>query len=73
MKSNKNFFKVILEPDEEVGGYVAYCPTLHGCVSEGDTAEDALGNIRKAINGYLTVLEEEILAKKDVFIYEVAV
>ena len=27
-------YKVILEPDIESGGYVAYCPTLRGCVSE---------------------------------------
>jgi len=29
------YYKVILEPDIESGGYVAYCPTLRGCVSEG--------------------------------------
>jgi predicted RNase H-like HicB family nuclease len=38
-------FKVVLEEDEEVGGYVVECPALPGCVSEGDTIEEALENI----------------------------
>lgn len=42
-------FKVLLEPDEEVGGYVVTCPSLPGCYSQGDTIEDALANIREAI------------------------
>ncbi|MEA3222435.1 MAG: type II toxin-antitoxin system HicB family antitoxin [Thermodesulfobacteriota bacterium] len=52
-------YKVIIEPDIESGGYVAYCPTLRGCVSEGETIDEALGNIKKAMKGYLLVLEEE--------------
>ena len=51
-------FKVIIEPDMESGGYVAYCPTLRGCVSEGETTDEALENIKKAMKGYLLVLEE---------------
>jgi len=66
-------FKVVLEPDMEVGGYVAYCPTLRGCVSEGDTVEETLRNIKKAIGGYLAVLEEELVKKKESVVYEVAV
>jgi len=65
-------YKVIIEPDTESGGYVVYCPTLRGCVSEGDTIEEALKNIEKAMKGYLMVLEEELAEKKDVKIYEVA-
>ena len=41
-------FKVVLEPAEE-GGYVVTCPTLPGCYSQGDTIDDALANIREAI------------------------
>jgi predicted RNase H-like HicB family nuclease len=41
-------FRVILEPSEE-GGYTAIVPSLPGCVSEGDTREEALKNIRKSI------------------------
>ena len=40
-------YKVILEPDIESGGYVAYCPTLRGCVSEGETINEALENIKR--------------------------
>jgi len=42
-------FKVLLEPDEEAGGYVVSCPALVGCYSQGDTVEEALENIKEAI------------------------
>ncbi len=41
-------FKVLLEPDES-GGYVVSCPSLPGCYSQGDTVDEALANIREAI------------------------
>lgn len=41
-------FKVILEPDE-TGGYVVSCPSLTGCYSQGDTVDEALVNIKEAI------------------------
>ena len=66
-------YKVIIEPDVESGGYVVYCPTLRGCVSEGETIDEALENIKKAMKGYLLVLEEEFAQKKDAEIYEVAI
>jgi len=44
--------KVVLEPSEE-GGYTVYVPALPGCISEGDTREEALQNIREAIELYL--------------------
>jgi len=50
-------FKVVLEPSEE-GGYTVYVPALPGCVSEGDTIEEALQNIREAIEVYLEPAEE---------------
>ena len=62
-------YKVIIEPDMESGGYVVYCPTLRGCVSEGETIDEALENIKKAMKGYLLVLEEELGKKKDAKIY----
>ena len=43
--------KVILEPSDE-GGYTFYVPSLPGCISEGDTMEEALANIREAIELY---------------------
>jgi predicted RNase H-like HicB family nuclease len=42
-------FKIMLEPDEESGGYVVSCPSLPGCYSQGDTVDDAIANIREAI------------------------
>ena len=44
--------KVVLEPSED-GGYTIYAPSLPGCISEGDTKEEALANIREAIELYL--------------------
>ena len=49
--------KVILEPSEE-GGFTVYVPSLPGCISEGDNLEEALKNIREAIDLFL---EEEPL------------
>jgi len=42
-------FQVMLEPDEEGGGYVVSCPALPGCYSQGDTVDEALENIKEAI------------------------
>ncbi len=50
-------FKVFLEPDED-GGYVVTCPTLPGCYSQGDTVDEALANIRGAIELCLEDLQE---------------
>ena len=44
--------QVVLEPSDE-GGYTIYAPALPGCLSEGDTLEEALANIREAIALYL--------------------
>lgn len=45
-------FKVVFEPSDE-GGYTVFVPALPGCVSEGDTLEEARANIREAIELYL--------------------
>jgi len=50
--------KVLLEPSEE-GGYTIYAPSLPGCISEGETVEDALTNIREAIELYLEPVEDD--------------
>jgi len=54
-------FKVVLEEDEEVGGYVVSCPGLPGCFSQGDTMEEALENIKEAIQVCLESLAEDEL------------
>lgn len=59
-------FKVVLEESDE-GGYTAYVPSLPGCISEGETKEDALKNIQEAIELYLEPVEDDwILDEKDV-------
>ncbi len=45
-------YRVILEPEPE-GGYAVWVPVLPGCVSQGETREEALANIREAIQCYL--------------------
>ena len=45
----------------EDGYWVAECPSLPGCVSQGKTMEEALVNIKEAIEGYIVVLEEDHL------------
>lgn len=48
-------YTVELEPQKE-GGYTVTVPVLPGCISEGDTLEEALENTKDAIEGYLKVL-----------------
>jgi predicted RNase H-like HicB family nuclease len=50
-------FRVTIEPDED-GVFVAKCPTLPGCVSQGSTRDEATANIRDAIQGYLESLKK---------------
>jgi len=52
-------FRIELTYDFEYGGYVADCPNLPGCMSQGKTKEAALRNIREAIRGYLHVAKEK--------------
>lgn len=39
--------------------WVAECPSLPGCISQGETKEEAIINIKEAIQGYITSLEED--------------
>ncbi len=50
----------IILREEEEGGYSAQCLELPGCISEGETREEALANIREAIEGYLEAFPEEV-------------
>lgn len=49
-------FKVIFEWNEE-GGYTVTVPGLPGCITEGDTFEEALANSKEAILGYIEALK----------------
>ncbi len=51
--------KVVLQESED-GGYTVYVPGLPGCISEGETKEEALENIREAIELYLEPGEDDI-------------
>ncbi len=55
-------FKVVLEKGED-GYYVVTVPSLPGCISQGKTKEEALENIKEAIELYLEVLQEKELKK----------
>lgn len=50
-------YRVLIEEDED-GVFVAECPTLPGCVSQGATRDEAVANIRDAIAGYLESLRQ---------------
>lgn len=67
--------KVLIYPGED-GYFVAECPALPGCASQGATREEALANIREAIEGWLQVQEERngtSAPRGDVEVVEVAV
>jgi predicted RNase H-like HicB family nuclease len=55
--------KIVLEPSDE-GGFTAYVPSLPGCISEGDTYEETMANIREAIELYLEEDEPISLPEK---------
>ena len=50
--------RVVLETSEE-GGYTVYVPSLPGCISEGDTEEEALVNIKEAIELHMESIEAD--------------
>ena len=50
--------KVILEPSEE-GGYTVIVPSLPGCISEGNNKEEALKNIKEAVELYLEPVDDD--------------
>jgi len=67
-------FNAIIEKDDY--GYFAFVPSLKGCVSQGDTMEEALRNIKEAIELYIETLnQDEInsLAKQDYLIAPVEI
>jgi predicted RNase H-like HicB family nuclease len=64
--------KIVLEPSDE-GGYTVFVPSLPGCISEGETREEALLNIREAIELYLDASEAEMAAAPGAEIEELVV
>ena len=65
--------QVVLEPSDE-GGFTVFVPALPGGISEGETEEEAMANIREAIELYLEDTEiERLKSEKPVLIREIAV
>ena len=64
--------RVVLEPSEE-GGYTAVVSSLPGCISEGDSKEEALRNVREAIELYLEPVEDDQIFAADAETVELAV
>jgi len=50
-------YRVIIEKGQDFG-YVVHCPAIPGCHSQGNTIEEAIENVKDAIKGCLSVLEE---------------
>ena len=50
-------YRIVIEPDED-GIYIAECPSLPGCISQGETRNEAIENIQDAIKGYIESLRQ---------------
>ena len=64
-------FQVVLEPSDE-GGYTVFVPSLPGCISEGDSVDDAMRNIREAIELYLEPVEDDSVVGEHALVRELA-
>jgi len=64
--------KIILEPSEE-GGYTVAVPSLPGCISEGNSKEEAIKNIKEAVELYMEPVEDDEIFPADSEIIELAV
>lgn len=62
--------QVVLEPSDE-GGFTVYVPALPGCISEGNSRDEAMENIREAIKLYLEPIEDDF--NPDAQVLEIAV
>lgn len=66
-------YRVVIEKGEDFG-YVIHCPAISGCHSQGNSVEEAIENIKDAINGCLSVLDKDLISKgKEMATIEVAV
>jgi predicted RNase H-like HicB family nuclease len=67
-------YTVILEREAD-GGFHAYCPALKGCHSQGDSLDEAVNNIREAIEAYLESIEAhgEPVPREDLLIKPVEI
>jgi predicted RNase H-like HicB family nuclease len=63
--------KIVFEKSDE-GGFTVYVPSLPGCISEGDTREEAMANIREAIDLYLEPVEDDLPVGIETEVMEIA-
>ncbi len=59
MSSIKIYTSTVIFEKAKEGGYIAYVPALPGCMTQGETFEEANENIKDAISAYLEVLKED--------------
>ena len=71
---NQYFYKAIIEPCAD-GGFTAYVPKLPGCVSEGETYEETVSNIKEAAELYLETAKErqQTIMEDDTHITEMCI
>lgn len=58
IKKQLSEYVAVFEPDQQAGGYSVTIPALPGCISEGDTFEEALANINEAAQLYVEVMRQ---------------
>jgi len=63
--------RVVLEPSDE-GGYTVLVPSLPGCISEGNSREEALENIAEAIHLYLEPVDDDVPLGRDAEVTEIS-
>ncbi|MCJ7813729.1 type II toxin-antitoxin system HicB family antitoxin [bacterium] len=64
--------QIILEPSDK-GGYAVFVPSLPGCISEGNTKEEALKNIQEAGELYLEPIEDDLFYSRNIEKLEIAI
>jgi predicted RNase H-like HicB family nuclease len=64
--------RVVLEPSEE-GGFTAVVPSLPGCISEGESRDEALANIKEAIELYLEPVDDDLSSVPGAEVIEIAI
>jgi predicted RNase H-like HicB family nuclease len=57
-------YRVVIEKGEDFG-YVAHCPAIPGCHSQGNTIEEAIENIRDTIRGCLSALDKDLISQRE--------
>ena len=67
-------YNVVFEREED-GGYHAFVPALHGCHSQGDTLDEAVENVREAMEAYIESLKAagEPMPEEDTFVKPIEV